>query len=466
MFKFRRSRKKYYDYGSFYSRKPKRYPKISLWWLIISIPLLIILLELLANVFLALTGKGTDAEGRSPLVSAYRLQFLTENEKPIAGLASQGSLAVKRSTATAYQLVGQQKNQFWQINEQGFRDSEPLPLAKPKKEVRIFLLGGSTAFGQGAQNNQQTIAHQLETLLQQRVAQQQKSPAQYRPDVFPFFKPSRQKLMQLPPKIRPGKYRTISAAVPGYASGNELAQLVFQVLPYQPDLVIVLDGYGDLMLPSRESQADIPKVDEFLQNATKHFQTYWSQASSQWLKNTAIARTFTTFSFSSQPNIAEQSLSLNLDRKSLSHFLPKDEAEVKRRVARYQNNHAQIIRLCANAGIPVVVAIQPEITGIAPDKLSLEEKAIREQLGKDYIERFPKAYSQFVQANQQLAKQFPKNVKVVNLYNLGSPLSKTTFSDAIHLTEKANTAIAQKLYQSLTSWEKIQIIPQNFYLKE
>ena len=98
--------------------------------------------------------------------------------------------------------------------------------------------------------------------------------------------------------------------------------------------------------------------------------------------------------------------------------------------------------------------------------MSPEEKTIRDQLGKDYIERFPKAYSQFVQANQKLARQFPKNVKVVNLYNLDSQLPKPTFSDAVHLTDKANAVIANKLYQSITSWGKFQIIPQNYYLKE
>ena len=463
MFKFRRPRKSYYT-NSYY-RKPKRSPQISLWWLILAIPILIILLELLAQVFINLPGKKSTLAGESALVHAYRLQFLTENGQPIDGLVNQGQLVARRNSPTAYQLVGNQENQFWQINQQGFRDKEPLPLAKPKNEIRIFILGGSTAFGQGTQNNEETISHQLEVRLQQRVAQQKQSPQKYRPDVFPFFKPSREKLFKLPPKIRPGQYRTINAAVPGYASGNQLAQLALEILPYQPDLIVVLDGYTDLMLPSSQAQTDIPKIDTFLADAPAHFRTYLSQSANQWVQGTALARTLNSLVFKSKPNFTEQALAVNLNGKSLGQSLPKNEEELKQRIARYRKNHERIIRLCAQAGIPIIIAIQPEITGRSPDLLSPEEKSLRDKLGKEYLEKIPKAYSQFVQVNRQLAKTFPNNVKLLNLYNLDSNFPKPAFLDPIHLTKGANLALAEKLYQSITSWEKIQIIPKNFILK-
>lgn len=465
MLKLPNRRKSYSYYGNSYYGKPKRQPKKLLLWLIISVPVAIASLELLARAYVGIMGKS--GEGAfSPLVNAYSLKFLTKSDKPVEGVDNLGSLAVKRNSAVGYELIGNQKNQFLQLNEQGFRDKDTLPLVKPKNEIRIFILGGSTAFGQWNQKNEDTIAAQLETLLQQRVALQKRNPDNYRPDVFPFFGPSREKLVELAPKIREGQYRVINAAVPGYASGNQLAQLALQILPYQPDAIVVLDGYADLMLPSSETQQEIPRVDEFLGDASAHFRASIGQSVEQLSRSSYLINTVNSLIFKSEPNITQKSLVVNPDNKSLAQSLPSDEAELIRRLTQYQENQKQLITLSAKAGIPVIMALQPEITGRPPEQLSPQEKAIREQLGQDYIQKIPKAYGKFVQANQSLAKTFPNNVKVLNFYQLDKSFPASSFTDAIHLSDKANATLAQKLYQSLTSFDKMQIIPQNYYLKE
>lgn len=453
-------RKSYYNQG-------KSRPKISLLWIIISLPILIVLLELFAQAYLGITGKGSGINGNSPLVEAYKLRFLTETKKPIEGLTNQGELVVKRSPGTGYELVSGQKNQFLQINDQGLRDSEPLPLAKPKDEIRIFILGGSTAFGQLTPNNNATLSNQLEARLKQRVSQQKSSPAKYRPDIFPFFVPTRQQLMKLPPKIREGKYRVINAAVPGYTSGNELAQLALKILPYQPDLIVVLDGYGDLMLPSSASQTDIPHIDEFLADAQGHFRNSLNLSFDDWLGNTALVRVFNSLTSTSAKTfpVDETSLAINGSGKSLKHFLPTDQEELKRRVNRYRDNHQRLIQMASRSRIPIVLAIQPEITARPLEKLSAEEKNIRDSLGKEYLETVPKAYGETIKATQQLAKAYPKSVNVVDFYKNNSAFPTPMFLDTIHLTDKANTILAEKIYHAITVSEKIQIIPQHFYLK-
>jgi lysophospholipase L1-like esterase len=464
MLKLPNRRKSYSYYSNSYYSKPKRQRKRIFLWLILSVPIAIVLLELLARAYVEIAGKSGEMGKLSPLVNAYSLKFLTKTEKPIDGISENGGLVAKRSSTVGYQLVGQ-KNQFVQINEQGFRDKDSLPLAKPKDEIRIFILGGSTAFGQWNQKNEATIASKLETRLQQRVTEQKQSPAKYRPDVFPFFQPSREKLMGMPAKIKEGQYRVINAAVPGYVSGNQLAQFALQILPYQPDLIVVLDGYGDLMLPSSETQQETPKIDNFLANASGHFKTSISQSLEQLTNNSYLINTIDSLFSQSEPSIEQKSLAVNLDDKSLAQSLPKDDAELSRRVARYQENHQQLIQLSARAGVPVVLALQPEITGRPADKLSPEEKEITEQLEKDYLEKMPKAYRQFAQTSQQLAKAFPSNVKVLNLEQ-DKNLPPASFSDTVHLSEQANTVIAENIYQTIATSEKLQIIPQNYYLKE
>ncbi|HAC66158.1 MAG TPA: G-D-S-L family lipolytic protein, partial [Cyanothece sp. UBA12306] len=419
----------------------------------------------LAQAYLGITGKDQNIDGKSPLTQAYQLKFLTATQKPIEGLTEGGDLVVKRNSNLGYELVSPQENKFLQINQQGLRDNDPLPLAKPKNEIRIFILGGSTAFGQLNPNNNATIAHQLEVRLKQRVQQQKSSPATYRPDVFPFFVPTRRQLMKLPPKIREGNYRVINAAVPGYTSGNQLAQLALKILPYQPDLIVVLDGYEDLMLSSSFPQADIPHIDDFLTDAKGYFRNSLNFSFNQWVENTALVRSINSFSPQSSVPLDQTSLAINSNNQSLKSYLPKDQEELKRRVNRYQENQKRLIKLSARLGVPVVLATQPEITARPIDKLSAQEKAIRDRLGKDYLEQFPKAYNNFVKANQQLAKAFPRNVKSINFYQGNSAFPTPMFSDAVHLTEQSNKVLAEKLYHAITAWEKIQIIPQHFYLK-
>ncbi|MDJ0728908.1 MAG: SGNH/GDSL hydrolase family protein [Crocosphaera sp.] len=463
--------KKTRSYGSYYKssyyNKGKTFPKISLLGIIIALPVLIILSEFLAQAYLGMTGKGDTSKGTSPLIEAYKLQFRTATDKPIEGLKNQGKLVMQRSSTTGYEFVSPQKSEFFSINEQGLRDNDPVPLAKPKNEIRIFVLGGSTAFGQLNPNNNSTITHQLEARLQQRVKQQKSSPSTYRPDVFPFFVPSRQKLMQLPPKIREGNYRVINAAVPGYTSGNQLSQLTLKILPYQPDLIVVLDGYGDLMLPSSHSQSDVPHIDEFLADAKGHFQNSLNFSADEWIQNIGLVRTYNSFT---NPNknarpAVDTSLAINTDGKALKHYLPDNKDELKRRVDRYRENHKRLIQMSAKLGIPVVLAIQPEITSRPIEKLSSDEKAIRDRLGKEYLEAFPTAYKEFVKATQQLGNAYPKNVKVLNFYQSNSNFPTPMFTDTVHLNEKSNTVLAETLYHSITAWEKIQIIPQHFYLK-
>jgi lysophospholipase L1-like esterase len=466
MLKLPNRRKSHSFYTKSYYSRPKRQQKKLLVWLILSVPIAIVVLELLTRAYVGLVGKSGEMAQVSSRVDAYTLKFLTQNDKPIEGIENNGSLLVKRSAVVSYQPLANQKNQFVEINEQGFRDTESLAVAKPKNEIRIFILGGSTAFGQWNQKNEQTIAYQLEARLQARVAQQKRSPNQYRPDVFPFFEPERQKLMSLAPKIREGQYRVINAAVPGYTSGNQLAQLALQILPYQPDAIVVLDGYADLMLPSSETQSEIPQIDNFLGDASEHFRASISQSLTQLFQSFYLAKAVNSALFKSEASLTQKTLVVNGRDLSLAKYLPQDDAELVRRVARYQDNQKQLIGLCARAGIPVILGLQAEITGRPLETLSQAEKTIREQLGQDYTQKMPAAYGKIIQASQQLAKTFPNRVKVLNFYNLDKSFPTPTFLDAIHLTEKGNAVVAEKLYQTVASTEKIQIIPQNFYLQE
>ncbi len=448
-----KSRRRYY-------RKPRQSlpPQVFL----MAIPLALILLELLARIFVGVTGKSAELaayEGAPPDVTAYCLKFLGQTGQPYDGISDRGGLAAQRRLAVGYSLVGNQKSNFWQINEQSFRDDDPVPLEKPKNEIQIFLLGGSTAFGQWNANNQSTLASKLEARLNERVAQQKRSPEKYRPTDLPFEKRERQKALALPLQLRDAQYRVINAAVPGYVSGNELAQLAFDIFRYKPDAVMILDGYTDLMLPSNQVAADIPNLETLLNNAPGHLGTYLTQQLKHSVTDTYLAKAIQYWLLRPQPSVSQRSVVATNDTEPLEARLSSDPAELKRRVARYLDHHKQMVRLASAAKVPMIVAVQPEITGRSQAKLSPTERTILNELGPVYKQRLEKGYAELARASQQLQAAFPKNLITLNLYSFDQDVPKATFHDAIHLTEEANTVIAERLYRVITSLPNLQVTP-------
>lgn len=109
-------------------------------------------------------------------------------------------------------------------NAQGFRRAEDVLVDKPAGTYRIFVMGGSTAYGLGSLSpqghaiypilkNDETIDHYLETFLKHAL-------------------PSR-------------KIEVINAAIPSHSSHHHLIYLNQTVLKYKPDMVVFIDGYND-----------------------------------------------------------------------------------------------------------------------------------------------------------------------------------------------------------------------------
>ena len=453
----------------FSRRKPVR--RFSWLSAIASVALFLILLELLTRIFVDISGNRSRF-ARSPEskpIEAYKLNVVASDRtltSPDVAQITEAKpsdlqfLQIKNTIYTGYELVGNQDSQYWQINAQGFRDRDPVPLAKPQNEVRIFLLGGSTAFGYGSSSNAATISAQLEQRLQERLQQQLASPQLYKPDLLPANPEERQKFASKPTKIKPGNYRVVNAAVPGYASGNELAQVALEILKYDPDLIIVLDGYVDLMLPSQEKAVEISQIQQNNANRTKGSNKF--DRFTRPVKDRSYLVQVVQDRWASSRQ-AENKADFILDERlfNLVEHLPGGEQELQNRVARYIENQRQILKLSAAAKIPLIVAIQPEITGRNATQLSDFEGEIATQLGRSYIRQVRNSYPAFIEATQQLAQSFPKNIKALDLYRLTDKYPSPSFIDPIHLNEAANEKLAEQLYYAISGFSKMQVVPQS-----
>ena len=433
-------------------------------WLgaIFSLALLLLALELLTRIIVDLSGNRdefTQVENRSQdITQAYQLNFVSPESQQVN--LKQDSLLAIPSLSVGYELVGDRQSEYWQLNQQGFRDRDPVLLAKPKDEIRVFLLGNSTAFGYGNIDNAATISAQLEQRLQQRLQQQQASPQLYKPDVLPADKAKREKSLAKPPKIRSGNYRVINAAVPGYASGNELAQLALKILKYKPDLIVVMDGYVDLMLPSEEKVTPVPTVERESETEPNTVGAYIDRLLEPIQNNSYLAKTVRNYWQASAESDEPADFLFEEQTSDLVRYLPTDESELQKRVDRYLEHQKQILNLSAAAQAPLVIALQPEITGRDASLLTPTEGEIATELGRTYIRRMRENYPVAIAASEQLAKAYPKNLKVIDMYRMSDKYPSPSFIDPIHLNEEANKKVAEQLYYAISSLPKMQVAPQ------
>ncbi|ERN41929.1 hypothetical protein KR51_00014650 [Rubidibacter lacunae KORDI 51-2] len=451
----------------------KKKPPRSRWWVwaaVLGVPAGILLAEvLLRSVVDTADRDATFARhGNEAEVAAYTLQFQTRAGEPLAGQPQSGQIAVRREPAVGYALVANQQTDFWQLNEQGFRATEPLPLAKPDGELRIFILGGSAAFGYWNADNDATIAVHLEQQLNARLESQQQSPEQFQPQRLPYFIPDKREALEKTPRVQGERARVVNAAVPGYASGNQLAQLALEILPYRPDAVVAIGGFRDLILPADAEMTDIPQLDAYLGNTKQHAQTAIAFSLGQQVRRSYLARAVEFWFLGTELTASGHTLIgaavEGPTEGSLEDRLPATEAELTARIERYRRHLEQAVRFGASARVPIIAVLQPEISGRGPlEEFSESERAIAEDLGTAYFDRVRRSYPPLAEAANELGNTFPSNITVLNLHDLYADFEEPAFVDAIHLTEAANYRLAERVFETLVGLPPLQLVPRDPY---
>ena len=102
----------------------------------------------------------------------------------------------------------------WYTNNAHFRYNETLLEHKPKDEIRIFITGGSTAWGAGVKQDQ-TFAHILEVRLNKFLDHKK-------------------------------KVKVIIAAAGAWASSQERVFIFSYIKEFKPDIIIMFSGWNDI----------------------------------------------------------------------------------------------------------------------------------------------------------------------------------------------------------------------------
>lgn len=446
-----------------WKRKSRRRP-----WYVYVAPLIGIPigLELLARLIVGVTGFNQAFSNlpsdQAKRVEAYQLGFLSPSGKAYEGLPQQGKLQAVRNPLMGYQLLPQQRSDYWAINPQGFRDDEPVPIEKAANEVRIFVLGGSMAFGQMSSSNQATFANQLEVLLNDQVKSQQANPNRYQPAILPYTADEVAKVLQRPARIPERQYRVINAAVPGYASGNDLAMLTQEVAAYNPDVVILLNSYEDLLLPSNYSGADVPGLDELIDGKRETLGSQVGKTVQGWFNQLYLVRGVQHYVLQASEAEEAKAIPLNIvtaaNNTALAQTLATDEAELDARINRYRDHLLQMVRWSAAARKRLLVGIQPELSSRPVEQMPPQEKAMLEELGENYSQRIQTSYTKLIAAAQQTT-QSSANAKLLDLHGLYVNSKDPAFQSPTSLTDPAYTVLADQFYQAITDQLAIEPKP-------
>ncbi|MCU0568937.1 MAG: SGNH/GDSL hydrolase family protein, partial [Oculatellaceae cyanobacterium Prado106] len=345
-----------------------------------------------------------------------------------------------------------QQTPFWIINEQGFRDPDPVSPQKPEGEVRIFVLGGSAAFGQLSPNDQTLVSYHLEQLLNTRVASQRSNANRYQPEILPYTADEVNKVMNRPARIPDRQYRVINAAVPGYTSGNELALLMQEISTYSPDIIISLGGYSDLLLPSSQSAADIPGLDNILEGKGESWTSQASRGFNNWLGRFYLIKGIQRLTGQSSATLAETgALNMASNDKSSAQRLATTSAELDQRIARYQNHLLQLVRWSSASKKRVIIGLQPEVTAYSKAKPSAAEAEMLKQLGQPYADQIQAGYTKLAAAANRAA-QSSANAKVLNLYEqIGQQDKSGLFVSPEGLSDAGSKMVADRFYGAIAT---------------
>jgi hypothetical protein len=342
-----------------------------------------------------------------------------------------------RDQFTAYRLNPAYGRVDRQHDAQGFRRDRDVSLEKPPNTVRIFITGGSTAYGyptnmpEDTDNrwrflyNNQTIDYYLEQKLNQTF-------------------PSKH-------------WEVINAAAPAYQLNQELAQIESVLLRYRPDCVILLDGYNDidaLWKGASENYDPYATVE-----GSKQFNLLANPGSSSslvfflatWMRaNSAAFRLMEDhlWSIETQGHSAERKTRQVSNPIRFSDLTPIEQARfatARSQLGYYTHTVQQIRGILGLDGVKAIFLLQPVVFLTHKQLTGSEQRILEDELtlrGRSYS--FEQLLPEIDAGMTATAGQ--DGLVFLNLTEVFDQTSEQTFSDDVHLTPDGNRIIAERLF--------------------
>lgn len=329
------------------------------------------------------------------------------------------------------------------IDAQGFRRDRDVTVAKPADTVRIFLVGGSAAFG--AEGLYPEIDNRHSRLYNHELI-----------DAF-----LERKLNQAFPRKH---WEVINAGVSEYRLHQDLALIQSVLLRYRPDYIILLDGHNDIAGLSRATAhydvyASTAHLDEFNQlanprslHAALFFAYTWLRSNSALFHFMSDHLRFRTMR-SNRLNTARKDRAFS-SPVQFSDLLPEEQTQFatsQKQVPNYLREARQIHRILDLDGVQTVFLLQPELilthkplTDSERHLADYHRKVVGPLVVYDYEHFRPEI------AAMMSAAAPADGFRFLDLADVFDHTSAQTFSDSCHLTAEGNRIMAERIFGFLS----------------
>lgn len=280
-------------------------------------------------------------------------------------------------------------------NSLGLRGPE-IAIEKPNGRYRIAVLGGSAAWGYGSSSNATTVAGYLQSILQDE-----------KPDLA---------------------IEILNAGQIGYVSTQELIFFHRVVSQLEPDLVVMFDGYNDIVADMINGRTGLPQNVAYLRSRYEgSIRNLPASADlARWLRRSRF-------------------LDVAADRIAAAAPAPTDFPEPAATAEAYVRNVQAIARLAAPGR--VVVALQPSLATtdkpLSPrERRMLQEKEVAFSGFTQHVRACDRAMQSALAAS---------GTPVIRLDGALGSEPKLLFADECHFGDAAAKRVAQALARALVS---------------
>ena len=316
-------------------------------------------------------------------------------------------------SAETFEMSHHHSQVFHYTNEDGFRVSSPdyeLPKSKPAKELRVAVIGGSAV--RHGSTFEDTLPGSLKTLIQEK---------------------------------HPGReVEVINAGIESCVSKQSIIYLLFTVLDYEPDIVILYDGANDLgNILLYEARPNYPYNFQTMEEAWGHYRSETTTPLWELILDRSYLYSALRLRFGGADQLKTTStIGLGLRRAPnalTSEQLLSDQGRVRTLVAAYLSNWVKLIELSKAYGFKPVCVLQP--TG------GLDREYAMTALPAQWVDAFTALYDEASRQMEALRGEYPE-VAILNLSKHLQP-AKDHFWDGVHVYDETNALIAERIYQDL-----------------
>ncbi len=326
-------------------------------------------------------------------------------------------------------------------NAAGFRRDEETAMDKPSGTVRIFLLGGSTAYGS------EGLFRDLD-------------PDWQRLDNRDLVDANLERLLR---KNHPERHwEVINAATNEFRMHQHFSLIPAKLLAYKPDFMIFLDGHNDLSGLMDAPAGDYNPYDqtphEDLFRAMVYPKTFasWLVVNSTWLRNNSVAWTFLQDRFTpsgfkvASDTHGTEAIPVPVKLTDLDPAQQQQARDRMQRAVYYPTMAKRLQNELRFEGIPALFSMQPELI------LSVKPFSAAEKKFADYMRKISGRRNVYLYENlrPEISRLMAQTAQeqgfvFVDLQNAYDDTSEKTFTDYCHLTPKGNQLVAQRLYATM-----------------